>query len=147
VGSLAVIALAVTLLVVGRHRRETDEIVVAVGACIGALDVMESEPQHRERLWEIVRKMQTGYRELGFDTGTSETPVIPIILGDEMLVFGFWRRLLEEGVFVNPVRPPAVPAGRALLRTSYMATHTDEQLDRVLETFAKIGREFGVLEA
>jgi 8-amino-7-oxononanoate synthase len=119
----------------------------SVGACIGALDVMESEPQHRERLWEIVRKMQTGYRELGFDTGTSETPVIPIILGDEMLVFGFWRRLLEEGVFVNPVRPPAVPAGRALLRTSYMATHTDEQLDRVLETFAKIGREFGVLEA
>jgi 8-amino-7-oxononanoate synthase len=119
----------------------------SVGACIGALDVMESEPRHRERLWEIVRKMQTGYRELGFDTGTSETPVIPIILGDEMLVFGFWRRLLEEGVFVNPVRPPAVPQGRALLRTSYMATHTDEQLDYVLETFGRIGRELGVLEA
>ncbi|MDZ4167954.1 MAG: pyridoxal phosphate-dependent aminotransferase family protein [Coriobacteriia bacterium] len=117
----------------------------SVGACLGALDVMESEPQHRERLWEVVHRMQAGYRELGFDLGTSETPVIPIILGDEMLVFAFWKRLLEEGVFVNPVRPPAVPAGRALLRTSYMATHTDAQMDFVLETFAKIGRELGVI--
>jgi 7-keto-8-aminopelargonate synthetase-like enzyme len=64
----------------------------SVGACLGALDVMETEPEHRERLWSIVRKMQTGYRELGFDTGTSETPVIPIILGDDLLVFSFWRR-------------------------------------------------------
>ncbi|MBN1192191.1 MAG: pyridoxal phosphate-dependent aminotransferase family protein [Coriobacteriia bacterium] len=119
----------------------------SVGACLGALDVMESEPQHRQRLWEVTRRMQAGYRELGFDTGTSETPVIPIILGDEMLVFEFWRRLAEEGVFVNPVRPPAVPAGRALLRTSYMATHTDAQMEFVLEAFAKIGRELGVLPA
>ena len=119
----------------------------SVGACLGALDVMESEPQHRERLWEVVNRMQTGYRDLGFDTGTSETPVIPIILGDEMLVFEFWCRLLEAGVFVNPVRPPAVPAGRALLRTSYMATHTDAQMDYVLETFGRIGRELGVLPA
>ncbi len=119
----------------------------SVGACLGALDVMESEPQHRERLWEIVNRMQAGYQELGFDTGTSETPVIPIILGDEMLVFEFWRRLLEAGVFVNPVRPPAVPAGRSLLRTSYMATHTDEQMDFVLEVFGRIGRDLGVLPA
>ncbi len=119
----------------------------SVGACLGALDVIESEPQHRERLWEVVDRMQAGYRELGFDTGTSETPVIPIILGDEMLMFEFWRLLLREGVFVNPVRPPAVPQGRALLRTSYMATHTDAQMDRVLEAFAKVGRELGVLPA
>lgn len=119
----------------------------SVGACLGALDVMEREPHHRERLWEVVRRMLAGYRELGFDTGTSETPVIPIILGDEMLVFAFWKRLLEEGIFVNPVRPPAVPAGRALLRTSYMATHTDEQMEYVLATFQKIGRELGVLSA
>ena len=119
----------------------------SVGACLGALDVMETEPQHRERLWEVVNRMQAGYRELGFDTGTSETPVIPIILGDEMLVFEFWKRLLEAGVFVNPVRSPAVPAGRELLRTSYMATHTDEQMDFVLEAFGRIGRELGVLPA
>ncbi len=117
----------------------------SVGACLGALDVMESEPRHRERLWEIVNRMQVGYRDLGFDTGTSETPVIPIILGDEMLVFAFWKRLLEEGVFVNPVRPPAVPAGRALLRTSYMASHTDAQMEHVLEVFGRIGRELGVI--
>jgi 8-amino-7-oxononanoate synthase len=119
----------------------------SVGACLGALDVMESEPDHRERLWKTVRRMQSEYRRLGFDLGTSETPVIPIILGDEMLVFAFWKRLLEEGVFVNPVRPPAVPAGRALLRTSYMATHTEEQMDFVLDAFERIGREFGVLSA
>jgi 8-amino-7-oxononanoate synthase len=119
----------------------------SVGACLGALDVMESEPQHRERLWQVAHMMQAGYRELGFDTGTSETPVIPIILGDEQLVFAFWKRLLDEGIFVNPVRPPAVPAGRALLRTSYMATHTDAQMEFVLGTFGRIGRELGVLSA
>jgi 8-amino-7-oxononanoate synthase len=117
----------------------------SVGACLGALDVMETEPQHRERLWQVVDRMQAGYRELGFDLGTSETPVIPIILGDDMLVFAFWKRLLEEGIFVNPVRPPAVPAGRALLRTSYMASHTDAQMDFVLDTFGRIGRELGVI--
>lgn len=117
----------------------------SVGACLGALDVMEREPEHRERLWRIVDRMHSEYRRIGFDTGESSTPVIPIVLGDEMLVFEFWRRLLEAGVFVNPVRPPAVPQGRALLRTSYMATHTDEQMDYVLETFERIGRELGVI--
>jgi 8-amino-7-oxononanoate synthase len=117
----------------------------SVGACLGALDVMETEPEHRENLWKTVQRMQSEYRRMGFDTGTSETPVIPIILGDEMLVYAFWRNLLDEGVFVNPVRPPAVPAGRALLRTSYMATHTEEQMDFVLSAFEKIGHKLGVL--
>jgi 8-amino-7-oxononanoate synthase len=117
----------------------------SVGACLGALDVMETEPEHRERLWKIVDRMHREYRRLGFDIGTSTTPVIPIILGDDMLVFEFWKRLMDAGVFVNPVRPPAVPQGRALLRTSYMATHTDEQMDFVLEAFERIGRELGVI--
>lgn len=117
----------------------------SVGACLGALDVMETEPEHRERLWHIANRMQAEYKTLGFDTGTSETPVIPIILGDEMLVFEFWKQLLEAGVFVNPVRPPAVPQGRSLLRTSYMATHTDEHMDFVLSAFEKIGRGLGVI--
>jgi 8-amino-7-oxononanoate synthase len=117
----------------------------SVGACLGALDIMETEPEHRENLWKTVQRMQSEYRRMGFDTGTSETPVIPIILGDEMLVYAFWRSLLDAGVFVNPVRPPAVPAGRALLRTSYMATHTEEQMDFVLSAFEKIGRKLGVL--
>jgi 8-amino-7-oxononanoate synthase len=117
----------------------------SVGACLGALDVMETEPELRERLWKIVDRMHREYRRLGFDIGTSTTPVIPIILGDDMLVFEFWKRLMDAGVFVNPVRPPAVPQGRALLRTSYMATHTDEQMDFVLEAFERIGRELGVI--
>ncbi|MHB8705797.1 MAG: aminotransferase class I/II-fold pyridoxal phosphate-dependent enzyme, partial [Coriobacteriia bacterium] len=117
----------------------------SVGACLGALDVMETEPEHRQRLWHIANRMQEEYKTLGFDTGTSSTPVIPIILGDEMLVFEFWRQLLEAGVFVNPVRPPAVPQGRSLLRTSYMATHTDEHMDFVLTAFERIGRGLGVI--
>lgn len=117
----------------------------SVGACLGALDIMEREPEHRERLWHVVDRMQDEYRRLGFDTGHSTTPVIPIVLGDEMLVFEFWRRLLDAGVFVNPVRPPAVPQGRALLRTSYMATHTDADMDFVLTAFDRIGRELGVI--
>jgi len=117
----------------------------SVGACLGALDVMETEPEHRQRLWHIANRMQEEYKTLGFDTGTSTTPVIPIILGDEMLVFEFWKQLLEAGVFVNPVRPPAVPQGRSLLRTSYMATHTDEHMDFVLSAFERIGRELGVI--
>ena len=117
----------------------------SVATCIAALDVMENEPERRERLWEITRKMHKEYKALGFDTGNSQTPVIPIIVGDDMRVFAFWRKLLDAGVFVNPVRSPAVPQGRSLLRTSYMATHTDEQLDRVLEMFEKIGKELGII--
>ena len=117
----------------------------SVATCIAALDVMENEPERRERLWEITRRMHREYKSLGFDTGNSETPVIPIIVGDDMRVFAFWKKLLEAGVFVNPVRSPAVPQGRSLLRTSYMATHTDEQLDRVLEMFEKIGKELGII--
>jgi 8-amino-7-oxononanoate synthase len=117
----------------------------SIAACLASLDIMENEPERRERLWEITRKMHREFRNLGFDIGNTQTPIIPIIIGDDMKVFQFWKRLLEEGVFVNPVRNPAVPVGRALLRTSYMATHTDEQLERVLETFEKVGKELGVI--
>jgi 8-amino-7-oxononanoate synthase len=117
----------------------------SIAACLASLDIMENEPERRERLWQITRRMHREYRSLGFDIGNTQTPIIPIIIGDDIKVFIFWKRLLEEGVFVNPVRSPAVPAGRALLRTSYMATHTDEQLDRVLEAFEKVGKELGVI--
>jgi len=86
-----------------------------------------------------------GVKSLGFDTGASETPVIPIIVGDDMRAFGMAKRLEDEGVFVNPVVSPATPKGRALLRTSYMATHTEEHLSRALEALEKVGREFHVI--
>jgi 7-keto-8-aminopelargonate synthetase-like enzyme len=110
-----------------------------------ALDIIEEQPQLITQLWKNTRKMLQGYKELGFDTGTSETPIIPIIIGDTMKVFGMCRLLFENGIFVNPVASPAVPPGRELLRTSYMATHTEEQLDRVLETFEKVGKQMGLI--
>ena len=79
------------------------------------------------------------------DTGASASPVIPLLVGEDMTAFRMTMRLQEEGVFVNPVITPAVPPGRALLRTSFMATHTREHLERALAAFAKVGREVGLV--
>ena len=114
-------------------------------AVLAALDVMESEPERIERLWAITKKMREGYRQLGFNTGRSETPVIPIYIGDDMKTIFAWKALFDAGVYTNPVIPPAVPPDQSLLRTSYMATHTDEQMDRVLATFEKVGKELGLI--
>lgn len=117
-----------------------------IAAVLASLDIIENEPEHIERLWKNTNKMRNGFQELGFDTGNSVTPVIPIIIGgDRIRVFKIWRALYEGGVFTNPVIPPAVPPKRSLLRTSYMATHTTEQLDRVLEIFEKVGKEFDII--
>jgi 7-keto-8-aminopelargonate synthetase-like enzyme len=89
--------------------------------------------------------MLKGYKALGFDTGTSETPIIPIIIKDSMKVYEMCKLLFENGVFVNPVVSPAVPPGRELLRTSYMATHTEGQLDKVLSAFEKVGKQLGLI--
>jgi 8-amino-7-oxononanoate synthase len=89
--------------------------------------------------------MHNGFRSMGFDTGVSVTPVVPVLVGDQVKCFRFWKALFEAGVFTNPVIPPAVEPGHALLRTSYMATHTDAQLDRVLEAFEKIGRRMSII--
>jgi len=110
-----------------------------------ALDIIDEQPELIETLWKNTRKMLQGYKTLGFDTGTSETPIVPIIIGDTMKVFGMCRLLFENGVFANPVASPAVPPGRELLRTSYMATHTEEQLDQVLEAFKKVGKQMGII--
>jgi 8-amino-7-oxononanoate synthase len=114
-------------------------------AALAALHVMREEPERIERVNRNAEKMRHGYRSLGFDIGHSVTPVVPIIIGDDQKTFLMWKLLFEAGVFVNPVISPAVAPGRQLLRTSYMATHTDEQLDQVLETFAKIGKQVGVI--
>jgi 8-amino-7-oxononanoate synthase len=117
----------------------------SVASCIAALDIIESEPERRTRLWEITHRMHREFRQLGFDIGTTETPIIPILVGDDILTFRFWRELTDAGLFTNPVVSPAVPPGQALIRTSYTATHTDEQLDFVLETFERIGKKLGVV--
>jgi len=117
----------------------------SVAAASAAVDIIEKEPDRRERLWKNTRFMMDGLKSLGFDTGASATPVIPIIVGDDMDAFGMSKRLEEEGIFVNPVVSPATPKGRALLRTSYMATHTEEHLARALDALEKVGREFRVI--
>jgi 7-keto-8-aminopelargonate synthetase-like enzyme len=106
---------------------------------------MREEPERILRVNQIADRMRKEFAALGFNTGNSVTPVIPIIIGDFDRTIMTWKLLFDSGVFVNPVIPPAVPNGRCLLRTSYMATHTDEQLDRVLETFAKIGKRVGLI--
>ncbi len=114
-------------------------------AALAALEVMIEEPERSRRVMEIGERMRKGFRELGFDVGHSQTPIVPVVIGEDMTTFQFWRMLFDEGVYTNPVISPAVPEGQALLRTSYMATHTDEQLDFVLEAFAKVGRTLGVI--
>ena len=117
----------------------------AVATVHAALEIIKAEPERRKRLWENARRMQEGLRLMGYDIGGTQTPVIPVIVGDDMNTFMLWKRLFDAGVFTNPVVSPAVPPGGSRLRTSYMASHTDEQLDFVLETFDKVGRKLGLI--
>ena len=91
------------------------------------------------------RRLHEGFRSMGFDIGPSQTPIVPVLIGTLEKTFAFWRKLFDAGVFTNPVVPPAVPPSECRLRTSLMATHTPEQIDFVLETFAKLGKEMGVI--
>jgi 8-amino-7-oxononanoate synthase len=117
----------------------------SVAAVSVALDIIENEPERIERLWRNTRKMLKGFKSLGFEVGPSETPIIPIIVGDNETAFRMAMMLEDEGVFANVAVSPAVPDGRALIRTSYMATHTEEQLEKVLGAFEKVGRAMGMI--
>ncbi len=116
-----------------------------VAAVLKALDIMEAEPERVQRLQKIATYMRKELTGLGFDIGTSETAVIPILIGENETTFRLWRYMYENGVYVNPVVSPAVPPNRALLRTSFMATHTSEDLDRVLEVCEAGGKALGIL--
>ncbi|MGQ9490088.1 MAG: aminotransferase class I/II-fold pyridoxal phosphate-dependent enzyme [Anaerolineae bacterium] len=114
-------------------------------AALAALKIMREEPERIQHLMAIADYMRKGFRELGYNVGNSTTPIIPVIIGERMLTVYVWKRLFDEGVFVNPVLSPGVQPGRELLRTSYMATHTFEQMDRVLGIFEKVGKELGLI--
>ncbi|MGE4232617.1 MAG: aminotransferase class I/II-fold pyridoxal phosphate-dependent enzyme [Bacteriovoracia bacterium] len=116
--------------------------VATVQAC---LSVIKEEPEVFENLWRNARKMKRGFTELGFDTLKSQTPIIPVVIGEDIKTFAFTKALYEHGVFATPVVKPAVPEGQAMIRTSYMATHTDEELDYVLDVFSKLGKQFGII--
>jgi len=110
-----------------------------------ALHIIQEEPERADRVMQIGEKMREGYRAMGFNVGASETPIVPIFIGDDKKTFAMWHALFDAGVYVNPVVPPAVPPEMSLLRTSYMATHTDEQLDRVLDIFGECGKKVGLI--
>lgn len=114
-------------------------------AVIAALKVLKREPERRKQLWENTEYMKRELQNLGFDTGDSDSPVIPILIGDELATFTMAKRLQEEGIFANAIVPPAVPPSQAMIRTSYMATHTREHLDQALTALAKVGRELDVI--
>lgn len=115
-------------------------------ACaLASLRIMRAEPERGERVNRNATRMRDAFQAMGFDTGNSATPIVPIVIGDDQRTFLTWKLLFESGVFANPVISPAVLPGRQMIRTSYMATHTDAQLDRVLETFATVGRQVGLI--
>jgi len=118
----------------------------SVATVLTTLDIVEDEPERRERLWQITEKMKSGFQALGYNTGPTETPIIPVIIGNDELAFMLWRLLREAGVFTNPVIYPAVPKDQSLIRTSYSATHSDEELDTVLASFEQCGKQLGIIK-
>lgn len=109
----------------------------AAAAALAALEIIESEPERLEALWENTAYLSKCIKEIGFDTKSSETPIIPIYIRDNLLTFQFTQRLFEAGVFVNPVVSPAVPGDSSLIRMSVMATHTRSQLDEAVGAIEK----------
>ena len=117
----------------------------SAAAALAALEVLMDEPELTDDVQRKGETLRNGLRDMGFDTGESQTPIIPVNIGDEVATVTFWRDLLERGVYTNPVIFPAVAMGKAILRTSCMATHTDEQIEFVLEQFQTLGRKHGLL--
>jgi len=118
----------------------------SVATVLATLDIIQNEPARRKRLWQITEKMKSSLQDMGYDTGPTETPIIPVFIRNDELAFMLWRLLRENGIFANPIIYPAVPKGEALIRTSYSATHTDEELDTVLEGFEECGTQLGIIK-
>jgi 8-amino-7-oxononanoate synthase len=116
--------------------------IAATRAC---LDIIEKEPERVQRLQAIGRKMVAGYKSLGFNVGTAETPIVPLLIGDMEKTLLFWRALFDGGVFTNPVLSPAVPPDSTLIRTSYMAIHSDEECEKILAIAGAAGKKLGLI--
>jgi len=117
----------------------------SVAAALAALDVLEQEPQRIDRLMANARKMRAGFKAMGYNVGEHDSAVVPVIIGDTEKVLIMWKHLFEAGVFVNAFIRPGVPPGMEMLRTSYMATHEDEHLNKILDIFSTVGKKFGVI--
>ncbi len=116
-----------------------------MAAALEALNIIESEPEHLDKLWRNVKHLRDGMNALGFDTLGSQTPIVPVLIGPDELAMAFWKSLWELGIFTTPALPPGVAPGRSIIRTSVNANHEPEHLDRLLHAFAEVGRRFGVI--
>lgn len=116
-----------------------------MAAALKALEIIETEPEHRDKLWRNVATLRNGMNSLGFDTLGSVTPIVPVLVGADELAMAFWKELWAAGVFTTPALPPGVPPGSSIIRTSVNANHTEEQLAELLEAFATVGRRLGVI--
>ena len=117
----------------------------SVAAAMAALEILEEEPERVQQLIDNANRVRTGLTEAGFNVIEGRTGIVPVIVGDDLLAFKMWRRLFDEGVFVNVFIQPGVPPGRQMMRTSYMATHENEHLDFIIDTFKKVGAELGLI--
>jgi len=118
----------------------------SVAAAGVALEILLAEPERIKKLIDNSNKMRKGFKDMGFRVIDGRTAVVPVILGDDLLVFKFWRKLFDAGIFVNAFISPGVPLSMAMLRTSFMATHEDEHLNKILEVFGDIGREMKIID-
>ncbi len=114
-------------------------------ACLAAFDVLEQEPERMESLWDNTRYFKQGLTSAGFNTGISETPITPVIVGEAKLAHELSRGLFEQGVLATGIGFPTVPKGKARVRTIVTATHTRPELDRALEVFGNVGKKLGIL--
>ncbi|MBE6328592.1 MAG: pyridoxal phosphate-dependent aminotransferase family protein [Bacteroidales bacterium] len=117
----------------------------ATASALAALEIMQQEPERIDHLWEVTKLALKGFRELGFEIGKTETPIIPLFIRDNEKTFIFTKILFEEGIFVNPVVSPAVPSNDTLIRFSLMATHTKQQVEFAIETIGRVGKQLGII--
>lgn len=117
-----------------------------VGGVLKALEIMQSEPERIEQLWKNTHRMHQEFKSIGFNIGSTQTPIVPILIGSEAKAFNFAQRLFEEGIFATPAIYPAVRYGEAIVRTSFMSTHTEKDLDFILEIFEKLACELGTFD-
>ncbi|MEM5947486.1 pyridoxal phosphate-dependent aminotransferase family protein [Spirochaetia bacterium 38H-sp] len=116
-----------------------------LAAALKSLEIIRQEPERVRRLQQIGDKMRKAFTDLGFNIGTAETPIVPLIIGDDEKTFNFWYKMYQQGLYTNPVISPAVPPKNALIRTSYMATHTDEELDKAIEIAGNVAKKLDII--
>ena len=118
----------------------------SVASISRAIDLISNDMNRKDKLWANSERLKKGFKKAGFDIGKTQTPIVPVFVGEMDTCFKMWRATLDGGIFTTPVIPPAVPPNRCMMRVTLMATHTDEQIDKIIEVFTKAGRELGIIK-